>query len=499
MKDSDVLDRLKGLSDKELKELFYKIKKRRRASPHKAHNYVPHEKQLNFHADPAKIRLVQGSNRSGKTVSGIMECYWYLSGTHPYFDIKPPVRGRVSTTSFEKGLKQIILPKITEWFPPDEIAQWDKNTQGQISGVYMKNGSYMDFMSYQQSFNKFEGIDLDFWWCDEAPPRDIYYSLLTRIVDRSGRGWITMSPLSEPWIDEEIWEPARAGKKKDVACFEMLMDDNIHLPREMVEFIQDQLPEDEKEARVFGRWSHKLHRILKEFDRAVHVCEPFDIPSHWRFYEVIDPHPAKPHVVVWFAVAPDNMIYAIKEAEWAGTIGALGDFVIKNRPVRRQPDLVIVDTSTVLRAAKMTEQMTPINLQQVLKNKIGEFIQAIKEPEAGIDLLRQRLENTVKFYSEPDENKRDTWNHRGIRFFSTCKTLIRQMENWVYDNYSYTHRISNEDKIKPVKRNDDYVDCARYMATMDPNYQSKWTPMRIEGLHKTLGRKYYNKKRIKNA
>lgn len=481
--------KLAKLSDEELQSLLFKAKKSQ-GRLHKAYSYTPHKVQAEFHASDARIRLVQGSNRGGKTVAGWMECFYWCLGKHPNFDIRTPVRGRIATTSFEKGLKQIIIPKIEEWCPPELIKSWGKNSQGQINSITFTNGSYMDFMSYQQTFDKYEGVDLDFFWCDEAPPRDIYYSLLTRIIDRAGCGWITMSPLKEPWIYDEIWEPTVSGEKKDVACFSMFMQDNPYLPKDMVQFTIEQLPEDEREARVYGKWSHLTAKILKEFDRAVHVCEPFEIPHSWRLYEVIDPHPAKAHAIIWCMISPDNMIYVVKEASFLGTIGALGDFVRRERPIPRNPDTIIVDTSTVLKSNKMTEAMSPVNLQQLLTNKIGVFLKAIKEPEAGIDLLRQRLENTVK-YEKATEEDRDPWNHRGIKFFSSCKHTIRQVESWIYDNYLHNSRTRDENKVKPVKRNDDFADCVRYIATMDPNYQSKWTTMRIENLHKTLGKKNY--------
>jgi hypothetical protein len=84
--------------------------------------FQPHPKQLPFHNAQKTQRLFLGGNRAGKTVSGINEDIWWLTGTHPYIKTpEPPVAGRLVTVDFKNGLKKIILPVLQQWIPPSAL------------------------------------------------------------------------------------------------------------------------------------------------------------------------------------------------------------------------------------------------------------------------------------------------------------------------------------------------------------------------------------------
>lgn len=51
---------------------------------------------------------------------------------------------------------------------------------------------------------------------------------------------------------------------------------------------------------------------FKEFSRETHVCEPFVIPETWTRYRSID-YGLDMTAVIWYAVAPNNDVYAYKE------------------------------------------------------------------------------------------------------------------------------------------------------------------------------------------
>ena len=78
------------------------------------------------------------------------------------------------------------------------------------------------------------------------------------------------------------------------------------------------------DARARGLFTHMAGSVFKEFDRSVHVIQPFPIPSSWPVYCTIDPHDAKPDFVTWAAQGPNGDMYFFAEhpaTKWSETKG----------------------------------------------------------------------------------------------------------------------------------------------------------------------------------
>ena len=50
----------------------------------------------------------------------------------------------------------------------------------------------------------------------------------------------------------------------------------------------ESLPYELREAWLNGNWDVMAGQYFSEWDRAVHVCDPFMIPDHWRRYVTMD-------------------------------------------------------------------------------------------------------------------------------------------------------------------------------------------------------------------
>jgi len=474
---------LDKLTEQELRYLAKKIEENKKVDTKVdlISTYVPHTTQEAFHKSDKQIRLLQGGNRSGKSTAGVIEDVWWALGEHPYFEINTPVRGRIVSTDFPHGIKEVIIPKLEEWVPRRHIKRWHKNNQGDICGIEFKNGSYVDFMAYTQDFIKFAGVALDFVHFDEPPKQDIYEENMLRLVDRAGCAWLTMTPLKEPWIYERLWKPGLEGSEI-IDCFSMNTHDNPHLPPEAIRSIELSIAPEEREARLKGQYRHLQGRIYDDFDRAYHVVEPFRIPSSWKWYEVIDPHPKKPHVVIFAALAPDNTLYVVSEMELKGDMIVLGREILKRR--KKAPQLIVADVSTMLKESNFS----PINPRKQLSDLIGPFIPAEKNPDDGINMVRARLRATIDLYTGVS-SPHDTWNNRGIKIFSNCKKTIAQLQDYIWDDGAQRGRRDRADgKAKPLKRNDDYADCIRYLCSVDPTFTNKAHPVRLSNLNR-IGKK----------
>src|SRR6187402_1282362 len=174
--------------------------------------YKPHPSQEKFHRSTANEKLYIGGNRSGKTVGGVTEDIQWLTGNHKYrIDLpEPPIRGRMVAVDIEDGIKKIALPEVMRWTPPSSLknGSFEDSYDRQSRTLTLMNGSFLEFMSYEQDVAKFAGTSRHFTHFDEEPPEDIFNECLMRLVDTDGSYWITMTPLIElTWVVDRIYEP----------------------------------------------------------------------------------------------------------------------------------------------------------------------------------------------------------------------------------------------------------------------------------------------------
>jgi hypothetical protein len=73
------------------------------------------------------------------------------------------------------------------------------------------------------------------------------------------------------------------------------------------------LPEQQRRQLLEGDWDIKEGAAFTEFDRRVHVIEPYDIPNNWVKFRACDYGYGSKSGVVWFAVAPDEQLIVYRE------------------------------------------------------------------------------------------------------------------------------------------------------------------------------------------
>ncbi len=88
------------------------------------------------------------------------------------------------------------------------------------------------------------------------------------------------------------------------------------------------LPEAEKNAKLYGNFDAYLGQVFSEFrdrkypdepESALHVIEPFDIPSWWPRIFIGDWGYAAMNYILYGAISPDKRIYCYRERFWVKT------------------------------------------------------------------------------------------------------------------------------------------------------------------------------------
>jgi len=213
-------------------------------------------------------------------------------------------------------IKSKIIPEMEKWFPVNEVknfpeAHYEMGKEGKnyICKIKTDTGWTIDIMSTEQSPKEFESTDVGLLLIDEPIPKDRFMGSLAR-----GRlGMAVMwgfTPLTySAWIKEWMDEHAKDGYADYV---EAAMEDNCEivghgvrgiLKHENIQKIHDGYPEDERQARVFGKFGHLIGRIHKAFSRKIHVIEPFPLDEReWTTYFAVDTHPNTADHVLYLSV-----------------------------------------------------------------------------------------------------------------------------------------------------------------------------------------------------
>lgn len=455
-----------GFSPKELDVLLMELEEANRLSKT---IYSPHSKQREFHCAPHKKRGVFGGNRSGKTEVGTKEAHFHSTGNYPEFypmdkRWSGPTRGRIVVADYKKGCKEVLEPKIWQWFQPEEIEKIERDrATGALSKLYVKHISggisTFDIMTHEQDQMQFEGWSGHWVWFDEPPPRDKYIACVRGLVDFNGRLWITATPITEPWLyDEFITE-----SELDVWHIAVSMYDNPYISREAIEEFAKSLSPEEKEARVYGKFMHLSGRIYNELDTNVHCVS--ELPKghdHWPVYFVLDPADRRPHHGIWAKVDPFHTVWVFDEIVFKGTIKETSKEIIQRERTYG------INPLQVIRILDPNKGNTPSNVTGL--KLVDEFASHAVYFVATVndDLALGHL--AVKEKLAYDRLQPVSTTNRPKLYFLREKTkeCLKQMLSYVWDDWRGRGSAGKPQKEKPKDINKDMPDCVRYLCMSNP-------------------------------
>ena len=421
--------------------------------------YEPMPKQELFHKSKCPRRALFGGNRVGKTVAGGMEFLFHLTGQYP--DWYPEsgrftgsIKGRIIAKDFQKGVGEVVTPFLEEWLDDSMIKRRVKNPMGIPTKYELKNGSVFDILTHEQSTEQFEGWRGHVAWFDEPPPRDKYVATLRGLVDYSGRHWLTLTPLTQPWIYDEIYT---ATDKNYTFVTTIDIRENTYLSEDAIKEFENSLTHEEKEARLHGKFMHLSGLIYKEFVAETHVVEPPEIKDHWTKYMAIDPHERTPTAVLWVAVDEKDTHYVYDEL-WLRDmdIKQISQAILAQEGV--QPAQIrLIDPH----ADKDNVVAGGFNVRKELM-KYGVFTQrANSDPMLGKARIRQAL--TTRY--SPILKR----NIPKMYVSSYCSQTIYEFQHYIWDEYRRNAEDYDKKEVAK-KKNDHFMDCLRYIFNYGPRY-----------------------------
>lgn len=397
--------------------------------------YDPNKKLYRWFLMPHWIKGIRGGNQSGKTSGCVMDVVMQCEGWHPLqqenmeriieetFDpwvrdwlkvlyerelwIKsPPVKARCNTVDYTNFVDKIIGQEYEKWATTADLdlVGYSNDKKRKIT---WKNGSFVEFMTYEQPVLTHGGAARDIIQHDEESPPGHWAQSKMRVSTTSGRMTIGMTAeQGVTWTEDEIWKPGLTGKDKAVFAVEMTTYDNPKNTQEMVDRIKASCRDEAEIAiRIYGKSAPRGGRVYAMAqDKHPWIIDPFDIPENEGSLTVlIDPHPQLPHAVLWQWVDYKGLfhplgknfdgetlpnVYNIAELFESCNPAGLVEMIreIETYRIGRKHDFCLCDPY-----AWNTDQNNPKTLAQQFEEHGLYPSKAAKDRDAGIILVKEML------------------------------------------------------------------------------------------------------------
>lgn len=361
-------------------------------------------------------------------------------------------RGRI--ISDPTTLKEKIAPELKRWFPSNRVkVHYDTRKEGRAYEARWETdtGWTFDLLSTEQESKEAESVDLSWLWIDEPCPRSIYLASIARLR-RGGFVFWTLTPLYQAgWIKDELYDK-RDGKNVDYVKASIW--DNCKdiegtrgmLAKVDIERMISQFPEDEQKARIDGEFGHILGLVHKGFDPKVHVIEPFDINDRdYTLYMALDCHPRIPDALLWMAVDQKGNKIIFDELYVNGTTEEIVTKMKRKEDGRLIRDRLIDPSSSV--EDKHTREVSLLKKFQKLKVKFRPGSKKLH------DCIR-RTDDAFRFEKKNGEMIKKP----EVYIFSTCRGLIKELQNYAWQEWSGKSADMRDPKPQPIDRDDHMVE-----------------------------------------
>lgn len=187
--------------------------------------------------------------------------------------------------------------------------------------------------------------------------------------------------------------------------------------------VLENLPEDRKQAMLYGNWDIFDGQFFREFKRSVHVIEPFQISEHWNRYIAMD-YGLDMFAVLFIAIDTKGKAYVYNEIHKPNLIVSEARQTLKSimrhykyKYIYAPPDLWNRNRDTGKSTAELFWE-GGIDLTKASNNRIAGWLN-VKE---WLKVRKVRNEQTGELYEDSD-----------LKIFSNCVNLIKYLPQLQHD------------------------------------------------------------------
>jgi len=477
--------------------------------------------------DTADAKVIRAPNRYGKTCVGLIDDILSIVPTNPNWMIfkdngvnhRPflgPKKLGIATYKWSMH-KQIVWPELRRWIPEDELGPfaqtfvgkgkkripWERNPS-----IKLKCGSQIYFYVYEQDQDVFESQALDIWHWDEQGKEHLFDGADERLRTRSGRHNFTLTPhkvQGRPDTGAHSWihKLCTGEMTKGLQVHEYVggladVPDWIYPEHEKNKAFKKWVTEPEEmgnmkalregRSRLFGEWHETAGLVYDEFNRDVHVIEPFEIPKHFTRFRAIDHGERNPTACLCAAVDENYNIFLYDEfykrdqlisEACAGIIKMCGNKQVKQdffKDERSGFDIQRYEEEYVDNVFYRSVLDGRSFARQDMGREIGWWYKAngLRVIPASKAQSQKHIPAVKELLKVDPERTHWVTGKRGaprIYVFSTLVNFQREIFNYVWDDHKAQH--GKDLKEVPRKKDDHLMNCLEYLAQIPIRYMGE--------------------------
>lgn len=390
------------------------------------------------------------------------------------------------------------------WIPQDCLinGQWEKSWKSheRILSLYYRHPdrredilgiSTIQMMSYDQDPSDFASGDFHIIGHDEPPKEAIWVENMARTMRVDGTMLLGMTWPDDPtiavdWMLDRLYYPAQKGPQHDpnIAWINLNTTENMNLNQTAIARVAGQYTAAERSARIFGQpitLSNRVHPLFtdesrtwcfaclelailteegacgrcggKETVKFSHV-QPLVANANYPVIQVIDPHPRKPHMLLWVQITPNDDLEQIAELENDGTPADVWAAVQDLEHEYGWSNVTRLMDPNMGRSPSGTNR--DITWQDAF-DAVGMRIDLADDGEVGRKIVND--------YLKPDPHTKQPRYRVDPRNVRT----IYQLKRFAWDDYKKSAEKGQKQRVKP--KHDDYPAMLRYLTNSNPNFR----------------------------
>jgi hypothetical protein len=330
--------------------------------------WKPNPKQTLFLSIPWTVKEAGYLGGAGSGKSDVLLMYGIVHKLHQNALFK-----QVFTRRTFPELKKEIVPRSQDIYrrfgatfnSTDMVWTFPREDQ---YGSGMRNDGARIFLSHCQNesdVHTFDSMEISLFTPDEITSLTEYIYLYiaferNRAPKNSGLPSVTRTAgmpggIGHTFVKKRFVDPAPEGGKIIIGkggnkriMIHATLADNPHIDPTYSQSL-DGRPEAERKAKKFGDWNAYLGQVFDEFrdkhytdepENALHVIEPFDIPSWWPRFVIGDWGFTAMTYIGFYAVSPSKRLYQYRELAFIKTKIADWGPVVKDYCDKEMPKVV---------------------------------------------------------------------------------------------------------------------------------------------------------------